>query len=1296
MIKTQHRIRRWIKRVAVALGIVVLLVAVLFLVVQTPWAKRRIASAVERALGDLTGSQVRIKSLRGTVPYSIRLNDVSFTDEKGTWLHVADLGVRWAPLALVRGRIHIYEVTSSAVTLERVPPMPPRPPQPPQPWREQIPSLVVERLAIDDLTLGPALVGKREHFRVAGVVSAGRPFESASTTWRVERTDDPSARADVSAALSGESPSLSLDLVVNEPDGAVLRRLAGLRDAGAVTVSLHGEGLLTAWNATLDATAAGLGEAIAQLEVELGPGSIDLKQSNPRVRGSVRANTRFKDQAVHATSTFALDGGRVALSSIAVEGAGNRITGDLALDLASGLLDGELDGAAVSLDCLTSIWTEPLSGSATLHATLSRADNVQTVDLDAHVRSFDGRFGQCKDATIQAQLTGPFNAPHGTARLRASGYVLDDLEIATLEIETEGDRHSLTVTARSTGNYRDPFSVDTTALVRVGGVIELRALEGVYAAVPVRLERPATIVIAPNKVAVSELELGVGDGRVGVSGTLIGEELSGLIEVSRLPLQLLRPVGMPDVDGLASGRVQLAGSAAAARIEAAVAVEDLRWLDPVYAGLPHAVLSANAQFDAGQLNGTLSLDQSGGDGTLTTTFRVPMALSLSPAALSLSRDEPLEVTLTGGVPIAPFSALVLPEGREAEGRLTATFDLGGTIDSPELSGRVALDAGVHTDAAPATSVSALAAAVEVELKQGVLSVTQLSAKSGSTEIAGHATVHLAPRPWSVTPSGPFDGALTVQADLAALGALMLPEGEQVEGRVLLSVSGSGTTDAPVFDGSCRLEAVSYNMKGTGSLVKDLDAGAVFALRDGTLTIADFSATSASGSASGNVRIGARPWPWQLAPQRLLEGKLLADVRLHEALSTLLSDDQRLAGRFEADLVVTGTSDQPAVSGWLRVRDGAFDNLRTGTTLRDITADVKASGSELTLTHLEASDGHEGTITGSGRLDVDAGKQFPFELAVVLTDAAVVNADYITGSVGGNVTLSGSVERMRLAGEVTTGSVDVQLPERVVPALAELNVIEINAPGGAAPPQPLRPPTQPIGLDLDVRLPKRVFVRGHGLDSEWEGRISITGDSENPIITGRLMLTRGRFDLIDRSFVLTEGSIFFSGESPPVPVLTIRAETAAGGMTAVIMLSGPVTAPTLTLSSVPALPSDEVLARVFFGNSVTSLTPYQALRLAQIADALARGGDGFSLLGRARAIMKVDRLELTEGDASGNGASISAGKYLSDDLYIEVKKGVSDSATSVSIEKQVNRHLSVESDIGTNRAPGIGLKLRWDY
>ncbi len=1302
--KARNRIRRWARRLAVGCGVLVLLVAVLFLVAQTPWAKRRIASAVERALGKMTGSEVRIKSLRGTVPFSVVLDDVRFEDTDGVWLQLDDLHVRWAPLALVRGHIVVHEITSSAVTLERVPPMPRRPPQRPRPpWREMIPSIVVGKTEIKQLTLGPALAGERTVLHVAGSVSARRPMERAATTWRIERTDA-DAYADISATLHDEPAELSLTISVHEPDGRVLGRLAGLPEPGDVNVFLRGAGPLTAWKAELQATASELADIASTFLLDLQPGPVNLQLSNPRMHGTVRLMARHEEHPLNATADFALDAGRLSASRITAQGAGGHVTGHVAVDITTGLLEGELLGDVPRLASLASLGAEDLDGSATFRATLRPSAGVQDVELDARVKDLAGRFGQCSEATIRARLTDLFGKPRGSARVHASDFHVEDLEVATLEVHAEGDRESLKASVRSTGRYREPFDIEARAAGRFDGPVELQQLEGTYATIPVQLQRPAAITWIGPEYALSDMDIMLGDGRVVVSGRMSDDELSALVEVTGLPLRLLGPIGVPETEGLASLRLDLGGPPSAPRIQTELTIEKLKPLAPAYADLAPATLYANARLEDGRFSGKLSLTQGEGNGALETRFRFPLTLSLAPVALNLPPDGQLEATLTADAPIGPLSALILPERYGVRGHLATTLRAGGTFDAPELVGRVSLQQGAYTDTATDTAISDVEAAVEIEMKDGVLSLKNLAARAGRTDLTGRVAVTLGARPWTFDPDAPFDGTITARAELADLAPflapLLAPAEYDLKGRIALTLDGSRTPDrSPEFNGSLTVEDIAYRIKDTGSLVDDLDATATIALRDGVLAVPEFTATSAAGTASGTLRIGAGTWPWELAPDRLLEATLLADVRLEEALSTLFTGDQRLKGRFAADLALAGTSAEPAITGWLRIRDGAYENLRTGTVLNDITADIAPSQSRLVLSRLSATDGHKGTISAAGWLDVLPDKQFPFEITLALADMALLTTDYLTGAAGGDVVLSGSATDMLLTGRVETGPIDARLPERALPELAELAVTEINLPGApAAPPAPPAPrtPMRPVRLDLAVALPKRVFVRGHGLDSEWEGELTVAGDSAAPVITGRLELVRGRFDFVDRHFKLTEGSISFAGATPPVPVLSVKAETTTGGITAIITLSGPVTEPAIAFSSVPALPSDEVLARVLFGRSVSHLTPYQALRLARIADALARGGDGFALLGRMRRIMKIDRLELTEADGAEGGTAVSAGKYLSDDLYIEVKKGVSDRSTTVSVEKQVSRHLSVESDVGTHRGPGLGIKLRWDY
>ena len=104
------------------------------------------------------------------------------------------------------------------------------------------------------------------------------------------------------------------------------------------------------------------------------------------------------------------------------------------------------------------------------------------------------------------------------------------------------------------------------------------------------------------------------------------------------------------------------------------------------------------------------------------------------------------------------------------------------------------------------------------------------------------------------------------------------------------------------------------------------------------------------------------------------------------------------------------------------------------------------------------------------------------------------------------------------------------------------VTEVNRSGGACRRQA---PTQPavpfaVAFDIGVDIPGRLFVRGRGLDSEWNGKLSLKGDLADPLIEGELDVRRGHFDLLDRRFTIDRGALDFVGSRPPVPMIDLAA------------------------------------------------------------------------------------------------------------------------------------------------------------
>src|SRR5262249_21445914 len=159
---------------------------------------------------------------------------------------------------------------------------------------------------------------------------------------------------------------------------------------------------------------------------------------------------------------------------------------------------------------------------------------------------------------------------------------------------------------------------------------------------------------------------------------------------------------------------------------------------------------------------------------------------------------------------------------------------------------------------------------------------------------------------------------------------------------------------------------------------------------------------------------------------------------------------------------------------------------------------------------------------------------------------------------------------------------------------------------------------------------------------------------------------------------SHGRIVFAGGATPDPLLDITAEIAAADIVAQITIGGLASAPTITLSSTPPMPQDEILSRVLFNQGKGQINAAQGLPLAQAAAALA--GHNFGVLERLRGGLGLDWLGFGSGpqgapslvnpkpqntsQMNSAGGALSAGKYIAPGVSIGVTQGVSPPTSKV--------------------------------
>jgi translocation and assembly module TamB len=119
-----------------------------------------------------------------------------------------------------------------------------------------------------------------------------------------------------------------------------------------------------------------------------------------------------------------------------------------------------------------------------------------------------------------------------------------------------------------------------------------------------------------------------------------------------------------------------------------------------------------------------------------------------------------------------------------------------------------------------------------------------------------------------------------------------------------------------------------------------------------------------------------------------------------------------------------------------------------------------------------------------------------------------------------------------------------------------------------------------------------------------------------------------------------------------------------------------------------------MARLLFGQSAGSLSPAQAVQLAQAAAALSGRGPG--VLDKLRRGVGLDVLSIESTGPEAGDTRIRAGRYISDRVFLKVEQGITQESREVGVEVRVLPQVTVEGGVGHEGNGRVGVNWRYDY
>lgn len=969
-------------------------------------------------------------------------------------------------------------------------------------------------------------------------------------------------------------------------------------------------------------------------------------------------------------------------------------------------------GGRIELDDVSSLSARvgrPLQGRlhTSYHVTQDPADGL-SIDLDGTLH--DGRF----DLPVAEALVGPEAAIAGRIGRSAAGHWrISDITVsgrgatATGAISVPPGTGTIAVDYAATVSDLAPLGLADPA--RPGGTLEIRGKAAGPAANPA-VDGVATLIdAAPGGFALERLT-----ARYALPGP--ARELTGRIEIEGRNALLPDLAGRTDI-AIEKDSIRLAGLRLTSR---ATTVEG-RLAIPL-AGPP--------------LTGTLKIEADD-LGTWSPVAGRPLAGKVSAVATLTAEETRQQVALEGSVTAFALNGTVVSQELSATAKITdALGERGLAISVKSGAGRVgpvqlrsltADIAGTMSDARVGLRADAdfrgpvrldVEGTVQRKDDRTVVTIAKLTGQAMGAPVALQ-------RP-AVIDMGPA-GDL-VDADLALAGGTMraklrrTPKEVSIEAAVRAVPLIALWPDAPpqadksmidadaTVSGRVARPTGSFRLAVTGLAAGESDTrpeGLTLSmdgqLRDqrivATGRLAGLAGVAADIDATVPVQVSLAPVVVRLDEAVPASGRIVFKGPIEPVVAMAGLDRHRLEGNADIEMTLSGPLRDPHIDGRVELTEGRYENLDTGTILAGVRIRARPSNETITIDEATASDDGSGRVTATGKISFGGTDRMAMSLDVMLDKARLVRRDELTAVSSGTVSLRGTAAERVISGRLNIEEAEVRLIGGTTPDVVQIEVEETGTPPAGVPPPPPAPKPSNTHLDLVISMPKRVFVRGRGLESEWGGELQVSGTTAAPRIQGELRPLRGRYDFVGKIFTLRQGSISFTGAEEVNPALNLSAERVATDLTAIIRVTGTARRPIIRLESIPEYPQDEVLSRVLFNKSTGRLSATEALQLGQAVATMTGATDGGGIMDFGRKMLRLDVLELKGAEDAPDGTSgqagVEAGKYVTDDVYIGIESGAA-GETGATVEIEVTPRLKIEGDVGQKEKEKIGIKWKRDY
>jgi translocation and assembly module TamB len=382
------------------------------------------------------------------------------------------------------------------------------------------------------------------------------------------------------------------------------------------------------------------------------------------------------------------------------------------------------------------------------------------------------------------------------------------------------------------------------------------------------------------------------------------------------------------------------------------------------------------------------------------------------------------------------------------------------------------------------------------------------------------------------------------------------------------------------------------------------------------------------------------------------------------------------GRMAANASVSGTLQEPAITGQVTAAELAADIPAIGLHLKNGRLDVRPSSpTEFQLSGGVDSGGgtlkFAGTASPSGAINLRInGDRF---LAADIPGAKVI--------VTPDLDMVRNAERTTLTGQVTIPEADVNLQklprggDKAQAASSDVVVVDAETQEEAAE------QAIPLFADITVALGDQVTLTGFGLEAQVNGQLAIRERPGTDTVGSGDISVTGRYKAYGQDLTIQQGQLLYASTPLDNPRLRIEATRTVDEVVAGLRVRGSAQSPELTVFSDPPMGQANALSYIVAGKPLDDIGSEEgdgdAVQAATRSLGAAAGGLLAKNVGRR---LGADELTVKDDEMIG-GAALTVGQYLSPRVYLSYGVGLFEPGEVVTLRYKLSSDLSVQAQRG---------------